>query len=155
MNILQRTFNGITKSLKTQAANVLFQSLYWMRGYEQPITYDENYTSYVENGYGRNATVYSIVSYLSEKAAGVNFKVVTENADGEYERAEGEGADKLRELLKKPNAWQGKREFLEQIFGFYFTTGKCLRLWSTFRERVKQRANAGDVCGSISIHGDY
>ena len=113
----------IRKAAQVGADNQLYGALYWYMGQNQPVTYDENFDSYVENGYGGNSTLYSIVSFLSEKASAVPYKVVTRGADGEYEDATSEGADELRKLLYAPNTFQSCREMKEQLYAFYLITG--------------------------------
>jgi len=141
MNALQRIYKNITKAVQTSADNALFGSLYWWLGNRQPITYDENFESYIENGYRSNSTLYSIVSFLSEKAASVPFKIVRVNEYGQYEEVNSPAATKLRKLLNSPNKWQSNREFMEQLFGFYFVTGNGY----AYAPRLDAGANKGQT----------
>ena len=81
-----------------------------------PISYEDNKTSYIRNGYQSNLFVYLCVNYITNKASDIPLYL----CDRDGERIDDVN---IQRLLDKPNDLQSFREFVEQSLGFYLLTG--------------------------------
>jgi HK97 family phage portal protein len=112
--------------------NKLLQTLYKYIGQNTPLTIDQDSRSYIRNAYNTNSLVYSIISWLAQKAATVPIKVY--DYDGELVEQH-----PLYDLLKRPNYLQGKSEFFQQYYGFKLITGNTFM----YSPRIETGANKG------------
>ena len=82
---------------------------------------DQNFDSYITNGYAGNHFIYSIIDYIATKAAGLPFYVK------EWKGGKGTRVDdhEVVDLLWRPNEMQGQSEFMHQWYGYQLTTGNA------------------------------
>ena len=100
--------------------NKLNEALYKYLGNGTPVWSDQNFTNYIRNAYEANLYVYSIVSWISRKAAALPFKLEKVLPDGTREEVL---KHPILDLIQSPNPLQGKVEFFEQYYGFRLITG--------------------------------
>lgn len=79
-----------------------------------------NMDEYIQRAYQANAMVYSVVSFIAQKAADVPIYVHEWTNEGKGKRIYGH---ELEKWIYRPNPHQGKATFLEQYFTFKLTTG--------------------------------
>ena len=102
MNPFTKAFYKVAQKAATNA-NRLYQSTLFTLGQGMPIAFDDDKETYIEQGFNYNSVMYSAVSYITQKGAGLKYKVVEVNELGEEQEADSEAADALRNLLKAPN----------------------------------------------------
>lgn len=112
MNIL----NGITKMFgyeirKKQARNPL--NLQMIGALELMGT---NQAVYIKDGYKLNPSIYSIVNWITKKAATIKWIL--------FQDDEKIDDHPFLDLLNNPNPHQGKSEFIENLIGFKLITGE-------------------------------
>lgn len=107
--------------LKAQSIeNKIHEALYRHIGNGTAVWSDQNFTSYIRNGYEANLYVYAIVSWIARKAAAMPFKVERYTKNGDPEQI---FDHPIIDLLESPNDLQGQFEFFEQYYGFRLLTG--------------------------------
>ena len=97
-----------------------------------------NETEAIENGYAKNADLYSIIKKISSSASTIPLKLYDINADGEKELVtEGE----LFDLLQQPNRMQSIEEFVNESMTYLLLSGnnyvsghKSMGFGDVFRE---------------------
>lgn len=75
--------------------------------------------SHINDGYGCNSDVYSIISRIAETGSSIPLKLVIDNQGEIEDVTEGE----LFERLKMPNPEQTQKEFLEEAFTYLLASG--------------------------------
>jgi len=120
--------------------NKLFRQIaYFMGGKGQAISTQENKEGYIDRGYHYNDMVYSVIHYIASKAATVDFRAVaTDPRTGKKEILDGH---EILAPIYSPNDYQGKLEFMEQLFGFKLITGDSF----TYQIRVESGPLAGKI----------
>jgi HK97 family phage portal protein len=73
----------------------------------------------VQKGYTQNATVFSIVSYLSNAGANVPICVYRKTVNGFVKANDSE----LASTLKRPNPDMGYTQWMGEVLGYYYLTG--------------------------------
>lgn len=106
-------------------------------GTNNPIWKDDNTQNYVDYGYNYNWLVRSIVYWKAQKAANVPL-VVYKMVNGKKEYVDSHWC---LELFDRPNQWQGKLEFFEQLYGFNELDGNGY----VFAPKIEAGANKGRV----------
>ena len=108
-----------------------------------PVYMPDNVENYIKDGYLFNPLVYSIVSFIAQKASSIPwyvYEVKNEKALSLYKSASPDLAQfkksvvktkalvqiedhELSKVFKTPNALQSWAEFVEQVVGFKLVTG--------------------------------
>lgn len=113
------------------------QALWRFMGDNTPIWKDDNTENYVDFGYNQNYLVHAIVQWKAQKCAQVPLKAYR-MVNGKKEEVEDNWA---LDLFNKPNEWQGKQEFFEQLYGFKFLDGNSY----IYTPKLENGVNAGQV----------
>jgi len=148
MKLIDRIFerrvnDALAKYLKENPEGTYFWEKILQRiGVGNPVYSPDNTETYVNKGYLFNPIVYSIVSYIAQKAAVVPWYVYDVKDEKSLKLYKSAGGDvsysslKVRkkalvenenhdfnEVLNRPNELQGWAEFIEQVLGFKLITG--------------------------------
>ena len=146
MGIIGRLFRSeiekAAQELAKREGSSLYDALLKMIGAGNPVMIPDNTDAYIKQGYLFNPIVYSIVSFIAQKASGIPwyvYKVKDEKAARLYKSAGGrvdiptrlvrtkaleEIPDHpMQHLFDSPNNLQGWSEFIEQVIGFKLITG--------------------------------
>lgn len=144
MGLIDRLLKGRMEKLRRELEKNIGSQVYaeLLRNVQnRPIYFSDNIDSYVNEGYLFNPIVYSIVSFICQKAAAIPwnvYEVKNEKALALYKsatkwdytrkavktKALAEVKDhELSQLLITPNSLQGWAEFFEQVLGFKLVTG--------------------------------
>lgn len=150
MGLLQRVTQLVFKEQLTKMLRDIEQS----RGSEfygallrnvqnQPVYMPDNVETYVNEGYLFNPSVYSVVSFISQKAGAIPWGVYEVKNDKALQLYKSTSGDlplfrkniiktkalielpdhELNEILRTPNILQGWADFMEQVVGFKLVTG--------------------------------
>ena len=109
-----------------------------------PISYEDNKTSYIRNGYQSNLFVYLCVNYITNKASDIPLYL----CDRDGERIDDVN---IQRLLDKPNDLQSFREFVEQSLGFYLLTGNTF----VYKQSPTGGANQGKPLQIYNLPSQY
>jgi HK97 family phage portal protein len=123
MNLLQRIALGIkvmTLRPTNPKDNQYFRSLFEHIGIGNALQMPSNMDSYIKNAYEANAVVYSVVSFIAQKAADVPIYVHEWTPEGKGKRIYGHP---LENWIYRPNQYFGKSTFFQQYYGFKLITG--------------------------------
>ena len=144
MNLVPKFLrNYIAKQLmETQYGSPVYQRLLQLLGYKQPVWLDQDLDSIVNNAYGSNAIVYSIIDLIAKKGAPVPWVLYEVKDDKALRRYKGLGMenltikeqyrkkaleeirdDKILDVWSRPNPLQGGNEFRAQTIAFRLATG--------------------------------
>jgi HK97 family phage portal protein len=136
-SVFKKQINDLRKAIGSEMYAKLMQNLGG-----NPVYIGDDMETYINDGYLFNPTVYSIVSFIAQKAGSIPwyvYEVKNEKALRLYKSAsphlgikrsivrtkalaQVEGHE-LEGLFKKPNPLQGWSEFIEQQVGFKLVTG--------------------------------
>jgi HK97 family phage portal protein len=144
-SLFQRLSNAITKNAQQTAASYN-KAIYQYLG-ESIIWNPENDDSYIQQGYRKNATIYSLVNIITKAATTIPFQVYEKTNENDLKRykaltsgtidsgalykaeilkkqalKELEGTP-LHELLERPNPSQSYNSFLTELIAFGKLTG--------------------------------
>ncbi len=100
--------------------------------------------SYIRDGYRRNPNVYAVIEMIARTAAKAHYKlfdITDPNNKTEVTQ------HPILDLLCRPNPYQGRAEFIENVFGYKLLTGECF----IPKIRVQTGANAGRVVQLITV----
>ncbi len=104
--------------------------------------------SYIRDGYRRNPNVYSAIEMIARTAAKANYRLFDITLpDSKTEIKQ----HPVLDLLHRPNPYQGRAEFLENIFGYKLLTGECF----IPKIRVQAGMNKGKIIQLITIPPQY
>jgi HK97 family phage portal protein len=118
MGIFQKMANLLSPN--TEVRNKLFEAVYqWFNG--QFYTLTQNKKTYVDEGYQKNISVYSVIRMIAGKAAGAKFEVQT--MKGDKSEPIKNVNDPLCRLMKKPNEFQRGQQFIEECISWLLITG--------------------------------
>ena len=112
-------FQNRTAKKVEEALNKFFAAQFSMVGEGSPVWQEENPESFVKQGYQANVDVYSVTSFIAQKASMVDFELVQKV--GKEERVI--DSHPVLDLLYNPNPYQSKEAHFEQLYGFYLLTG--------------------------------
>jgi HK97 family phage portal protein len=104
----------------TPENNQLFRQLFKHLGASIPINPQTDPTQFITQGYEYNHFIYQIISFLSRKAASVDYVAYRYTKGGKKEYLD---EHDILGPIYQPNAYQGKNELLEQYHGFKYITG--------------------------------
>ena len=144
-SLLQRLSNLITKNAQ-QTAAAYNKAIYQYLG-ESIVWNPENDDSYIQQGYRKNATIYSLVNIITKAATTIPFQVYEKTSENDLKRYKAltsgtidsgalykaeilrkqalnelEGTP-LHELLERPNPSQSYNSFLTELVAFGKLTG--------------------------------
>ena len=102
-----------------KAVNEFLRSQYGRSLYGQysKIGEDDNYLDY---GYNANANLYSIISWIYNRASEIPFKIAIYNGT---EKVDETKDHPVLELLECPNKYEGRKEFMQKVYGMYDVFG--------------------------------
>jgi HK97 family phage portal protein len=112
MNIFKRLFSSTKQSVE----NLLNKILYQFTG-QLSYLLDPNIENYVNEGYKGNVHVYSVVSAILQRMAGIPFQYYIKDSLQE--------SSDLLVLLDNPNPSQSRDEFMEAYAGWMLLTGNA------------------------------
>lgn len=111
---------GLKGMRETSSQNELFRQIYHQLSVGQVVGMEDNSESYILNGYQGVAVVYSIIDFISQKASRVPLVVYERQTDGSLVKIPDH---ELVQLIQRPNAYQGKGEFLKKHFSYKLSVG--------------------------------
>lgn len=85
-----------------------------------PVWNDDNVAKYIEEGFIKNAPLFSVVDFVAKKASKVDYELCRDLGRGKIEVIYDH---KVYDLIYSPNPDQSKTEVYEQIYGYYILTG--------------------------------
>lgn len=129
--------------LRDKSRGSLFYSAFLQNVVNRPVYMPDNLDAYVNDAYLFNPTVYSVVSFIAQKAGAIPWGVYQVKDDKALSLYKSASADlplfrkniiktkalielpdhELNELLRTPNTLQGWSDFMEQVVGFKLVTG--------------------------------
>lgn len=112
-----------------------------------PYSIGDSAKQYIMNGYSKNVLVYSLINMISTVAAKAKFKLMDISDPDEPEEVKDHV---LLDLLKHPAPFYGRREFIENTFGFRELTGECFIYKNRFT-----LLNKGQVAQLIILPPQY
>ena len=183
-NILSRLFqkkaitqDQIQQIIQTQVNRYIEQNISWRPAL--PVYPDIDQKKAIEEGYAKNADVYSIVSKKSQMAANIPFYVYQVKKDGqkalrEYKQLTNgdclnedalfkaallktkaleqvDEKNELSRLLSAPSPYMSSTEFFEAAYGFLNLTGNAF----IGKERLGMGANQGKVQRLYTLPSQY
>ena len=98
----------------------------------------QNSKQLIEKGFQTNADVYSVINWKAENAAVI--PVYAEELKGE-DWVRVDKSHPLQKLIDKPNPYQSRIEFEQQVYGFYDTTGNSF----VYSPRIEGGINNGQA----------
>src|ERR1700733_14764590 len=109
---LEKLRNTATKApIRTNGASISYA--YVQEGAIYNIGDDPR--SYIRDGYRKNPNVYAVIEMIARTAAKAHYKLFdVTNPAGKVEVIQ----HPLLDLLLRPNPYQGRAEFIENVFGF-------------------------------------
>lgn len=148
---IESTISAVANKLAT--AGLYNEKLFAWINNNQPIFWEDNPTSYVQNGYQSNGDVYSCVDLILTKLSYCPLIEYTVKADkiqdsnkfkalatSDYAKAKlyqlqtkamvETQTQGIQDLLNKPNAYQTTTEWLKQLAGFYLLTGNSYNYYN-------------------------
>ncbi|MGP8216739.1 MAG: phage portal protein [Bacteroidia bacterium] len=100
--------------------------------------------SYIRDGYRKNPNVYAVIEMIARTAAKAHYKLFDiTNPANKVEITQ----HPLLDLLHRPNPYQGRAEFIENVFGYKLLTGECF----IPKIRVQLGMNKGRVIQLITV----
>ena len=115
------TITAYIKALLKPAQNRLQQAYTRLFGLGVPLyDYEQNASEYIKKGYQGNLFVYQCVEFITRKASIVPLKMRIRKKDGTFETIE---QHPILDVLKRPNAFMGYSEFIQQAIGYKLLTG--------------------------------
>jgi HK97 family phage portal protein len=135
-------FNKIKNTLKWSKKGASISYAYVQEGAIYNIGDDPR--SYIRDGYRKNPNVYAIIELIARSAAKAQFKL--------YDMTDAAHKTEVKEhpllaLLHRPNPYQGRAEFLENVFGYKLLTGECF----IPKIRTQMGINKGKVIQLITV----
>lgn len=85
----------------------------------QPYIGSDNKSRYIQD-YEQVKYAYSVISWISKKAAKVPFVLFNQNANGDKQAVK---VNAFLKMIEKPNAYQSSFEFKFQAYGYLLSTG--------------------------------
>ncbi|HQK52854.1 MAG TPA: phage portal protein [Sedimentibacter sp.] len=139
-----------TKALPTEGQQAtILDAIIRAVGFGSAAIMPDDSTSYINNGYLGNPNVYSIISYITQKAGAIPWGIyriknekkltlykslILQNKGLKEQVLEEDTKHPLSKILTYPNELQGWSEFIEQACGFKLLTGNsylhCIKLES-------------------------
>ena len=144
MTFRERIGKLFGKQYEADANNRLLRALYSYIGMNTPLSIDDASRSYITQAYNVNSLVYSIVSWISQKAALTKFNV----KDFEGNILEDHP---LYNLLEIPNQLQARSEFFQQYYGFKLITGNTY----IYSPRIESGRNIGQALEMFIMPAHY
>jgi HK97 family phage portal protein len=100
--------------------------------------------SYIRDGYRKNPNVYAVIEMIARTAAKAHYKLFdVTNPANKVELTQ----HPILDLLHRPNPYQGRAEFIENVFGYKLLTGECF----IPKIRVQVGLNKGRVVQLITV----
>lgn len=145
MNIFKRLANAITgknelsDSQMRRIAQEVNRAIYsWTIGNNSAIPINDNPESYIKDGFDKNAYVYAVITYISEKASVLPMKLVRELSNGEEEEIE---ESRAWDIWHKPNSTMTGAMFRATSMCFLLTTGNAY-MWGV---KLRGGLNSGSI----------
>lgn len=110
MNIIKRIFG--VKALSVLNTDY-FKGMYQWIGTNTPIWADQDNDSYINEGFAKNADVFSIVNYIIKRMGSIPWKLYSYNAKGEMTEIKNHP---LIDLIERPNPMMGQAFFIQSLF---------------------------------------
>ena len=140
--VFSKYFQKREEDLRKNIGSDFYDAILKRIGTGNPVYMGDNQESYIKDGYLFNPTVYSIVSFIAQKAATIPwgvYKIKDEKALSQFKSGSPELTVKkllmqrkaleevqdheLERIFKQPNPTQGWADYFEQVIGFKLVTG--------------------------------
>ena len=113
-----------------------------------PYSIGDSAKNYVNNGYSKNALVYSLINLITSTAAKAQFTLMDITDPDESIEVK---QHPFLELLKHPAPMYGRREFIVNTLGFLLLTGEAF----IYKNRGTLSSNKGNVLQLIIMPPQY